>query len=258
MFFMRALLILALFLSAINLHAQRAGRNNVSFYVFDENWKGCKPEDAKYLGSLHKLGDTAYEWKYYHYQGPLISVETYKDKEATIPHGEFIYYGPDGKMDSSGYTFEGRKNGWWYFYTDSFTLWKKEKYDMGRLMESMDISAIEAEREQNRKQAESEKHWGEVEAEFKGGVEDWIKYVQKNIRFPERARKLGKEGKLLIQFIVNTDGTISDVNILRSIEYSLDEEAIRLIRASPKWRPARQDGKLVKAYRRQPLTFQLP
>ena len=254
---MKTLLICVVLLSATNLHAQKS-KKNVTFYVFDENWKGCKPEEAKFLGCQQKLGDTAYEWKYYRFDGPLLSVETYKDKEAGIPHGEFIYYGADGQMDSSGYTFEGKKNDWWYYYTDSFTLWKKEKYDMGKLLTRIDLAAIEAEREENKKKAETEKHWGEVEAVFKGGTEDWVKYIQKNINFPDRARNLKKQGSLLLQFVVNTDGTTSDIRILRSIEYSLDEEAIRLIKDSPKWRPAHQDGKLVKAFRRQPLTFQLP
>lgn len=255
--FMRTLLILVSILSALNLHAQKS-RRNVSLYVFDENWKGCRPEEAKYLGCMQKLSDTAYEWRYYHFEGPLMTIETYKDKEATIPHGEFTYYGPDGRIDSMGSTFNGKKNDWWYSYTDSFTLWKKEKYDMGKLETRMDLAAIEAEREQNKKKSEQEQHWGEVEATFRGGVEDWIKYIQKNISFPDRARKLGKEGSMLVQFVVNTDGTTDDIRILKSIEFSLDEEAIRLISASPKWRPAHQDGKLVKAYRRQPLNFQLP
>lgn len=254
---MRTLLIFVILLAATNLHAQRS-RKNVTFYVFDENWKGCKPEEAKYLASQQKLGDTAYEWRYYQFNGPLLSVETYKDKEASIPHGSFAYYGTDGQMDSSGYTFNGKKNDWWYYYTDSFTLWKKEKYEMGKLVTRMDLASIESERAENRKKAETEKHWGEVEAVFKGGTEDWVKYIQKNINFPDRARNLKKEGSLLLQFVVNTDGTTGDIMILRSIEYSLDEEAIRLIKDSPKWRPAHQDGRLVKAYRRQPLTFQLP
>ena len=254
---MRTLLLFVILLAAINLHAQKS-KKDVTLYVFDENWKGCKLEEAKYLASQQKLGDTAYEWRYYQFDGPLLSVETYKDKEASVPHGSFTYYGTDGQMDSTGHTFESKKNDWWYYYTDSFTLWKKEKYEMGKLLTRMDMAAIDAEREENKKKTETEKHWGEVEAVFKGGTDDWAKYIQKNINFPNRAMNLKKEGNLLLQFVVNTDGTTSDITILRSIEYSLDEEAIRLIKDSPKWRPAHQDGKLVKAFRRQPLVFQLP
>ncbi|HRP57502.1 energy transducer TonB [Agriterribacter sp.] len=254
---MRTLLIFVISLAATSLYAQRS-KKNVTFYVFDENWKGCKLEEAKYLASQQKLGDTAYEWRYYQFDGPLLSIGTYKDKEANIAHGSFTYYGTDGQIDSSGYTFEGKKNDWWYHYTDSFTLWKKEKYEMGKLAIQMDLASIEAEREENRKKSEAEKHWGEVEAVFKGGTEDWVKYIQKNINFPDRARNLKKEGSLLLQFVVNTDGTTGDITILRSVEYSLDEEAIRLIKDSPKWRPAHQDGRLVRAFRRQPLMFQLP
>ncbi|MGN6440140.1 MAG: TonB family protein [Agriterribacter sp.] len=255
---MRALLILLSLVSAISLHAQKSQRNNVALYAFDEKWNSCRVEEAKYLGCLQKLSDTAYEWMYYHFDGPLITIETYKDKDGTKPHGEIYYYGADGALDSSGHTFEGKRHKWWHYYTDSLTLWKKEQYDMGKLLVSMDLAAIEAEREANKQKAENEKHWGEVEARFKGGDEDWIKYVQKNLNFPDRARKLSKEGRMLLQFVVNTDGTTGNIRMLRSIEYSLDEEAMRLIRNSPKWSPAHQDGKMVKAYRRQPLTFQLP
>ncbi len=255
---MRTLLILVSILSVINLQAQKSKRNNVSLYVLDKNWKGCRPEDAKYLACMQKLSDTAYERSFYHFEGPLMTIETYKDKDATIPHGEFIYYGADGKINSLGNAYNGKKEGWWYFYTDSFTLWKKEKYDMGKLVTIMDLAAIKAENEQDKKNMKPEQKEGEVEATFRGGIEDWIKYIQKNINYPDRARRLEKEGSLLLQFVVNTDGTTSDIRILRSIEYSLDEEAIRLISDSPKWRPAHQDGRLVKAYRRQPLNFQLP
>lgn len=255
---MKTLITLFGLLFFLQLHAQKAKKNNPAYFVFDENGKGCKPENAKYLGVLQKLNDTAYAWKYYHFDGPLISFETYRDKEITLPHGEFVYYGVDGKMDSSGYVFEGKKNDWWYFYTDSFTLWKKEQYDKGKLIKRMELAAIAAEREALQKKSEAEQHWGEVEAVFKGGDSDWISYIQKNINYPDRANNLKREGSLVLQFIVNTDGTTSDFRILKSVEYSLDEEAIRLIAASPKWRPAHQDGKLVKAYRRQPLTFQLP
>ncbi|MGN6494371.1 MAG: hypothetical protein ACTHLE_20435 [Agriterribacter sp.] len=77
---MRALLILLSLVSAISLHAQKSKRNNVALYAFDEKWNSCRAEEAKYLGCLQKLSDTAYEWRYYHFDGPLMTIETYKDK----------------------------------------------------------------------------------------------------------------------------------------------------------------------------------
>lgn len=250
---MKALISVVLLLSGFHLYAQK-GRGKVILYVFDENWKGCRPEDAKYLLHQEKLSDTTYELRYYNYEGPMLTMETYKDENGKIPHGEFIYYGENGQMDSSGYCVNGKKHDWWYHYTDSFTVWKKERYDMGKLVERMDLAAIESEKEKQK----AEEHFGESEAIFKSGDAEWIKYIQKSLKFPDRAWKLGKEGRLLIQFVINTNGATDDFKILRSIEYSLDEEAIRIIKNSPKWRPAHQDGRLVKAYRRQPLTFQVP
>jgi protein TonB len=66
---------------------------------------------------------------------------------------------------------------------------------------------------------------------------------------------MGKTGQVLIYFIVDSNGDIADVKLHKSVEYSLDQEALRLIRQSPKWEPAFQNGKNVKAYRRQPVTF---
>ena len=66
---------------------------------------------------------------------------------------------------------------------------------------------------------------------------------------------MGIAGRTDIFFMVGSDGNISDIRLYRSVEYSLDEEAIRLIKQSPKWEPAFQNGRKVNAYRRQPITF---
>lgn len=251
---MKTLFSLLLLLSCLPLYSQKQ-RGKVSLYVFDKDWKGSRPEEARYLLHLEEFSDTSYEFRYYNYEGPMITLETYKDKNGKIPHGDFIYYNKQGQMDSSGCFVNGKKHDWWYHYTDSFTVWKKEKYHMGTLVLQMDRAAIEAEREEKK---DTQQHFDESEAVFKGGDNEWMRYIQKNIQYPNRASKLEKSGQLVIQFVVNTNGTTGEFKILRSIEYSLDEEAIRIIRNSPKWRPAHQDGKLVKAYRIQPLVFQVP
>lgn len=254
---MKILVLSLLLLPAIVAHAQKRKNDKVAFFVYDEKWDPCKIEKAKYLGCFEQLNDTAYQWKYYNFSGPLISIETYKDKEATIPHGYIAYYGIDGKMDSTGYTFNGRKNGHWYYFTDSLAVWQYEEYNNGKLIKRQDSVAMRKEREEQKEKADTVKRV-EIEASYNGGDKAWAKYIQKNFEFPERARSLKKEGKVLIQFIVGKDGSVDDVSLKQSIEYSIDEEAIRLMRESPKWNPASQDGKFVKAYRLQPLTFQLP
>jgi len=245
----------ALFLT-VCLFAQKD--NNVSLYVFDENWKACKIEQAAYLGCFRKLSDTAYQWKYYHFDGPLMTIETYKDKDGTIPHGSFIFFGADGKIDSSGTTYEGKKNNWWYYMTDSSTLFRKEKYDKGKLLERMDTTAIRLANEEKEREWNNRVVKDEIEASFDGGEKAWVKFIQKNITFPERANKLSKSGTVVVEFIVDAKGNVTNVEVVQSVEYSLDEEAIRIIKKSPKWNPAYMDGHNVKAYRKQPLTFQVP
>lgn len=253
---MRTLLTLLPVFLSICVFAQK--ENEPSLYVFDMNWEPCKIEKAKYIGSFRKLNDTAYQWKYYQFDGPLITIETYKDKEGQVPHGDFVFFGTDGKVDSSGSTFEGKKNGWWYYMTDSATLLRKEKYEQGKLLQSMDTTAIRLQKEEDQRKWDSRLVKDEVEAFFDGGDKAWAKFLQKNIVFPDRARNLNKNGTVVIQFIVDTKGNVTNVEVVQSVEYSLDEEAIRIIKKSPKWNPAYMDGHNVKAYRKQPLTFQFP
>ena len=97
----------------------------------------------------------------------------------------------------------------------------------------------------------------EVESDFEGGISAWGKYLTKNLDYPDRAMKLQKQGMVVVQFVVDKEGAIFDPRISRSVEYSLDEEALRIIRKAPRWIPAIQDGRKVKSYKRQPIIFKL-
>lgn len=247
---MKTLLTLCLLTVAISVYAQR---KKTQFFVFDANRNPCKIDDAQFLGCLDKLSDTAYQWRYYNFTGPLIAVETYKDENISIPHGYFAYYNKKGKIDSLGNTYEGKKHGNWYYYTDSSTIWQQKKYEHGKLMETRDTAALRREREERNK-ADTVKRV-EIEAAFKGGDEAWIKYIRKHIQVPDRARKLNASGTVIVEFIVNKEGNVEAVKVVQSVEYSIDEETSEIIRKSPKWEPAIQDGKPVKAYRKQPITI---
>jgi len=95
----------------------------------------------------------------------------------------------------------------------------------------------------------------EIEAEFPGGVNKWRQYLERNLRVDDQV----PEGTyaVLIQFVVDKDGNISDVIALTDHGYGMEDEAKRVIKRGPKWNPAIQNGREVKAYRKQLITFQV-
>ena len=95
----------------------------------------------------------------------------------------------------------------------------------------------------------------EIEAEFPGGVNKWRQYLERNLRVDDQV----PEGTyaVLIQFVVDKDGNISDVVALTDHGYGMEDEAKRVIKRGPKWNPAIQNGREVKAYRKQLITFQI-
>ncbi len=90
-----------------------------------------------------------------------------------------------------------------------------------------------------------------------GGMEGWNKYLSKNLKYPTQARRMGIEGTVYVVFVVNTDGSIQDVEILRGIGGGCDEEAMRVVRNAPKWEPGKQRGRPVRVKMRLPIRFKL-
>ena len=97
----------------------------------------------------------------------------------------------------------------------------------------------------------------EIEAEYPGGVAAWIKYLEKNMDGSVTAKNNAPVGKYpaLAMFIVDEDGSLSEVQAVTKFGYGMEEEMLRVINKSGKWSPASKDGKPLKAYRRQPFTF---
>ena len=90
-----------------------------------------------------------------------------------------------------------------------------------------------------------------------GGMEGWSSYLSANLGYPTTARRKGIEGTVIVAFIVDTDGTVSDFELLKGIGGGCDEEAIRIVKNSPKWTPGMQDGKAVRTLMRLTVNFTL-
>ena len=93
--------------------------------------------------------------------------------------------------------------------------------------------------------------------EFPGGMAECMKFLAKNIKYPTIAQENGVQGRVIVQFVVNNDGTIVDPVVVRSVDPYLDKEALRVIKAMPKWKPGKQRGKAVRVKYTVPVTFRL-
>ena len=93
--------------------------------------------------------------------------------------------------------------------------------------------------------------------EFPGGMAECLKFIGKNIKYPTIAQENGVQGRVIIQFVVNQDGSIVDPVVMRSVDPYLDKEALRVIKMMPKWKPGKQRGKAVRVKYTVPVTFKL-
>jgi len=97
----------------------------------------------------------------------------------------------------------------------------------------------------------------EQNPEFPGGPAEMYKYLAKNIRYPGAASRANIQGRVFLQFVVNTDGSITDVEVVKGVGFGCDEEAVRVVKSMPKWKPGRQQGRAVRVKYTLPVNFQL-
>ncbi len=98
----------------------------------------------------------------------------------------------------------------------------------------------------------------EEKPSFNGGdANEFSKWVNSKLQYPEIAKENGVQGRVTLQFTVNPDGTVSNVKVLRGVDSSLDKEAVRVVSMSPKWKPGKQRDRAVKVTYTFPVIFQL-
>lgn len=97
----------------------------------------------------------------------------------------------------------------------------------------------------------------EVMPEFPGGAEAMFKYINRELKYPEEAVENGVQGVVYVTFVVETDGSVTGVNVLRGIGGGCNEEAVRVVSAMPNWTPGKQRGKEVRVKYNLPLRFKL-
>jgi len=97
----------------------------------------------------------------------------------------------------------------------------------------------------------------EAMPEFPGGMNELNKYLAENIKYPQMAKESGIQGRVFVTFVVERDGRVTDVRVLRGIGGGCDEEAVRVVKNMPKWTPGKQRGKPVRVQFNLPVKFTL-
>jgi len=210
-------------------------------------------KSSKFILWVHENEDKNWQWDYYFTWGPLIKSQQFADHDGTLLNGRSSLYNSMGNLDSTGVFDHGKKNGSFFKYQsftkDSFRIVKKYDYLRDSLVKMMDVKP---ENKNEKLDTLTEK-----ESEFPGGIAQWYRYLGKTLKYPDRALSKEIQGQVQIFFMVDTAGNIEDPYIKKSVEYSLDQEALRIIIGSGIWTPATKDTVPKKSYKVQPLNFKL-
>jgi protein TonB len=247
---MKSFLLFFLNLGFIICYAQDKNQ----FFALDKDMNQTLLDSSKYILWIHEKDSSNWQWDYYYTWGPLVKSTSYADHDGTIRNGRFCIYNNFGNLDSTGVFDHGKKNGPFIklgsITKDSIELLRQYEYVQDSLVKFTDMAA-----ENKKRKTEDTTH--SKESEYPGGMEQWSSYLANNLDYPERARKKDVQGKVRICFMVNTEGEIKDLFIEKSVEYSLDQESLRLIKKSGKWVPGEKDGFPVTTYKIQGIKYEL-
>jgi hypothetical protein len=224
------------------------------FYVFNADWSPAKSFDkCTYFMHQIKRSDSEYVCRYYTKYGPMIKQESYRDSTLTIPNGSFCWYNENGKIDSSGWVHNYKKDKRWeYFMGDSINATYYDEYDNGKYLGRKIYSKTDT-------LGSSEKDSTQKEAVFGNGVKDWTKFVEHNLKVPDRLAGSFKAGiyTVTVSFAINKVGKVVNPYIKQSVEWSADESVFDLLNKSPDWKPAIQKGKPVYFIEQEDIKMQL-
>lgn len=226
----------------------------------DDNGKSVSEKKAVTLEQHIKINDTLYEVNTYAVDGPRSTSIQYSDPKGENLNGRYITYDHKGIGQSVGAYARGLKEGPWYILTSKGRVLRTETWHNGKLIDKKDSAQTNEEAKRSSDTAAGKGFTKiEIESEFPGGPSAWLQYLNANLRYPQHAFDKEIQGSPVVTFVVEKDGKVLPENIYleRSVEYTLDTEALKSIRNSPDWTPATQDGKKVRSWKKQPIVFKL-
>lgn len=173
------------------------------------------------------------------------SYSSYKDKKL---EGKLKEWYENGQIRKDIEHKDGKLNGQLLTYWDNGKPKRIDSFKNGKLIDGKCI---------NSDGKETIHYDYEKMPEFPGGLNELMQYLVKETKYPNKSRRNEIEGLVLVGFVVNKNGTISDIKIVQSVNDELDEEAMRVVKKMPKWEPGMIDGEAVRVSFNLPFKFRL-
>jgi len=222
------------------------------FYALDAKMNQTVLDSSKYILWIHEVDSAKWQWDYYYTWGSLVKSTNYADHDGTVKNGRFCIYNTFGNLDSTGVYNNGKKDGVFLKFRsvtkDSIEFLSRYEYENDSLIGFTNLKAEEE------KQADTA---SKMESGFPGGDPGWLSYLAHNLMYPERAAGKNIQGKVHIYFLVDTVGLVKDPFIFKSVEYSLDQESMRLVKNSGRWVPGKKNGNPLTSHSIKSITYRL-
>jgi TonB family protein len=265
----KAALLILLGITMFSLKAQVETQKTI---YYDKSWKECAQEDAQYTRTCHKH-DSVWEVTDMYKNGNIQMSGTYADDSLKVKYGHFIYRYEDGKISSEGNYVNDKSEGTWQYWHNNGKIKGESFFDKGKEIGTskwyFDNGQMSAEEIYDNGKFVKGTFWDsdgkrnkkikvpEQMPEYKGGQNGLMKYLVKSLRYPADARENGIEGRVVLQFIIGTDGSVTDCVIVKKIYPSLDEEALRVVKSMTQWKPGFQHSIPVSVRYTLPIVFRL-
>ncbi|HEX5001857.1 MAG TPA: TonB family protein [Bacteroidia bacterium] len=184
----------------------------------------------------------------YYISGQISSKKSYVKQDQKKLDGKFQEWYKNGRLHTDIDYSDGKINGKRLSYWEDGTPKRIDTFENDSLIEGKCF---------NPDGVETAYYEYEKMPEFPGGLDELVRYLSKEIKYPNKARKNSVQGLVMVRFIVNKDGSVSDIKIVKSVDERLDSEAVRVVQNMPHWDPGTQDGESVRVVFNLPIRFKL-
>lgn len=216
------------------------------YFRLSNPWNTVKSPTGKYLRKCIKENDYYHVWDY-NSNNIMVTESFYSDTNFTKKLFCHKYFNEtNGILQQSRCYENGRLHGYFVGYDSQGDTTSYQVYENGAVVKEWNSN-------QNDKGVVFDKL--EKTAKFPGGQSSWLKYLSDNLVYPNELKQQNISGQVLARIHIDATGEVKKVEILKSLHPLLDKEVIRVIMKSPKWKPAKQNGKNVPMYISQPVTF---